>query len=715
MPPTTDSLSDSVLAGGHGPRVGPPSDHLSKSGSKTADDSFVDRELIEETRNQIRSLVEEIHLIAQSDCGRTEFYQGFLTRVTGALASTGGAIWSVAPGGEMSLEYQINLGRTGLADDAGKQLAHGRLLEQLAISGEPTLVPPRSGSGDERGNPTDMLLVIAPLTIEQRVVGLVEIFQRPGSGPTTQRGYLRFLAQVARVAGDFLRNDQLRSFTRRESMWNRLESFVAAVHGSLDSRQTVYAIANEGRRVLECERVSVAVRIGGRMVVQAVSGLDSIERRADQVKRLGRLASSVARAGQPLWYTGDDSRLPPQIESQLHEYLDVSHSKLVIIQPLRRPLAPRPGENEDEDGSRREGPVIGALIVEQLGDERAAAALRERVETVTGHANVALANALDYSSLFLAPLWTRLGRISSAVTAPGWPRRLTIPALLLLAVISLWFLPAAFTLRASGRLVPEMRTEIFAEVDDAVLQELRVPEDPDAIVEKGDILGVMTSNRLDVEIQNLRGQVTMAEEKARKLQRAVTEPGLSPVDRGLIDGDLTEAVELYESVRRQLEMRMTELEKLTIIAPASGHVVNWQLRQNLLRRPVTRGQNLMTIVSPETPWQLELEFPERRVVHLVNAMTKSAEPLTVTFTLASHPGAEFHGRLVSIDNKLDVRGDEGNALLVRVAFDSNQMPRELLRGGTRVTAQIHAGNRSLGYVWFHELLETAHATWLLWF
>ena len=38
---------------------------------------------------------------------------------------------------------------------------------------------------------------------EQHVVGLLEIFQRPGAGPATQNGYLRFVTQACALAGKF--------------------------------------------------------------------------------------------------------------------------------------------------------------------------------------------------------------------------------------------------------------------------------------------------------------------------------------------------------------------------------------------------------------------------------------------------------------------------------------------------------------------------------
>jgi len=152
-----------------------------------------------------------------------------------------------------------------------------------------------------------------------------------------------------------------------------------------------------------------------------------------------------------------------------------------------------------------------------------------------------------------------------------------------------------------------------------------------------------------------------------------------------------------------------------VIAPGDGMVVSWNAKQNLLNRPVKLGQNLMTIVPPNAVWQVELEMPERRLAHLFEALESSEQPLRVTFGLMSNPGKEFEGTLISVDRKLDVYSDDGNAALVRVAFDNQKIDFALLRSETRVTAKIHCGERSIGYVMFHELIETVQSKLIFWF
>lgn len=669
----------------------------------------MDSELVARTKNQIRVLIQETTDLANSDCELDSFLEGFLTRTTSALGAVGAAVWLINSAGQLELSYQINLSQTVLASDLQAQTQHSRLLQKRIAAGQPALIAPLSGDGDgQGGNPTEHLLVISPLKLEHEVVGLVEIFQRAGAGPATQRGYQRFVIQMGELASGYLKNRRLRQFTSQQELWQRLEQFIRSVHQSLDLRQTVYSIANEGRRLIDCDRLSVALCQGNRCVIQAVSGLDSLERRAAQVKDLNRLAAAVVRARNPLWYSPNSAELPPQIERHLHAYIDRSHTKVLAIVPLQRPVG------DDQAGKRNVRPeILGALIVEQRTAAEISTTLRQRIDVAAAHGQDALANALDHHRVFLLPVWKTLGRWVNLFRGTQLPKTGIAIAALLIAVGLLCWLPYPFTLGANGQLNPKTRYEIFAGVD-GTLDEILVPEDPAAIVEQGDLLATMSNNDLLVKVRELEGQQKQQQERIRSLRRAFSEK-MERLDQLQIEQELNEALELEKGIASQLQVKQRQMELLKVVAPARGHVVNWQLRQNLLRRPVQMGQNLMTVVDPNTQWELELAMPEKRLAHLLTAAAETSQPLAVTFTLASHPGREFSGTLAQIDHRLEVRGADGNAARVLVEFDKDQFAGELLRTGTRVTAQVHCGQRSLGYVWFRELIETIHAAWLTWF
>ncbi|MEQ1906222.1 MAG: HlyD family efflux transporter periplasmic adaptor subunit [Pirellulaceae bacterium] len=667
-----------------------------------------DPDLVDQTKNHIRTLVQEISDLAKSTCSEEDFYQGFLTKTTSALASVGGVIWTRDDDSSpLGLLYHINLKLTPLATDTAAQIKHSRLLEQILSRAQPTIVPPNSGGGDEEeaGNPTNFLLLFGPLVVDGHAVGLVEIIQRPGGGPATQRGYLRFLSQMCEIASDYLKNKRLRAFREQQQLWSDLDQFSRSVHQSLDTQLTAFTIANDGRRIIGCDRLSVAIRDGARFQVVAVSGLDTIERRADQIKRLAQLAGTVSRSRERLWFTGDDSKLAPQIESQLHAYVDTAHAKFVGILPLF----------DDSDIENKKRQPVAALILEQLSGSQVSSQLESRATLVGEHAQAALANALAHNSIFLMPLWKKLAWLSTPFRSAQLPKTMVAMAVAFALVATMVLMPYPFSLGTAGEMIAETQQEIFAEVDGKFV-EICVPDDLNQIVEEGTVLARMTNNDLAREIEKLRGEISELDKIIEKLNRQSTLASkLSEEEELDILAQLDKAKLERDFKKKELALRLDDYKKLEIKSPIRGNIVNWQVRRNLLGRPVRVGQNLMTIVSPDTHWQLELLVPEKRMGHLIAAQKESKEPLTVAFTLASNPGSQFRGRIVKIDPLLDVHKDQENTARVLVDFPNEQVPRELLRSGTKATAKIECGTRSLGYVLLHELYETTKTSVLFWF
>ena len=63
------------------------------------------------------------------------------------------------------------------------------------------------------------------------------------------------MLQVCEFAGDFLKSRRLRHLAEKQSLWEQLETFTRTAHEKLDVRHTAYTVANEGRRLIGCDRV----------------------------------------------------------------------------------------------------------------------------------------------------------------------------------------------------------------------------------------------------------------------------------------------------------------------------------------------------------------------------------------------------------------------------------------------------------------------------
>jgi len=673
----------------------------------SSEQQSLDPHLVEETRQQIRSLVAEIAQLSRSEITPEQFYEEFLNRVVSALAAVGGAVWTVSDEGGLALSYQINLPQAQLAGPEESRQRHGRLLYRALREGEALLVPPRSGAeGDEEaGNPTEFLVLLGVLKTDVQTAGVVEVFQRTGAGPAAQRGYLRFLVQMCDLAGDFLRSYQLKHFSDRQALWNQLEEYSRAVHLNLDPRQTAYTIANEGRRLVRCDRLSVALRKGRRCVIEAVSGQDLVDKRSNVVRLLGRLATAVVNGGETVWYSGDTSDMAPQIEEAVQDYVDEAHSKLIGILPLRRPQAK--DAEEEAGGAGEPAPLLGALIVEQIEDTRPAPGMTDRLEVVARHSAAALGNAMEHQDLFLMPLWRALGKAKWVVQARTLPKTLTIAAavLVLLLVLALW--PVTFRLQGKGTLEPVIRQNIFARVDGVVTD---VKAKHGDLVQRGQLLVTLRNTDLQVQLEEVQGQLEATQERMAMLQRLRLDPDLwktlAEGEKIRVAGELEELEQQRLSLEKQRGLFEKKMDDLQVRSSLSGLVVTWDLKNRLLYRPVGRGQVLMRVADPSGPWQLEVHMPERYIGYITDARARLGDDLEVQYQLATNPGSRYYGRVKEVHLAAEVEGEEGNVVLIKVSVpdQTREQLRPYLRPGAEVTAKVDCGRRSLGFVLFHDLI-----------
>ncbi|MBV9122190.1 MAG: secretion protein HlyD, partial [Planctomycetes bacterium] len=298
-------------------------------------------DLIEKTNQEINFLVEEVARLAEKDISPVEFFGEFLKRVLTVLVAPAGAVWLRTPQGHLQLQYQINMAQVGLdKDEAGRQ-SHDELLRQGLKEARPGHFPPHSSAGAPdggvaAGNPTDYAILLAPILAEdQQVSGIVEVWQTANRHPKAVRGFVQFLVRMAGLASRYLRNHQLRQIIGQQQIWTQLEGFTRQVHGSLHTTEVAYLIANEGRRLVECDRISVAVRSGSRVAIEAISGADVVEKRSSLVQLMRALCESVLKWGEKLVYSGTkDDSLPPNVLKALDAFLAESHSKLLVILPL---------------------------------------------------------------------------------------------------------------------------------------------------------------------------------------------------------------------------------------------------------------------------------------------------------------------------------------------------------------------------------------------
>lgn len=673
----------------------------------------VNQQTVEETKQQIRGLVNEIAALAKSGATAEEFYPELLQRIVTALAAPGGAIWLLDTDRQMRLQYQINAEPSILQEDNDDAQRHRRLIRRVAQTGQSLLVPPYSGTtdGDAEGNPTRYLLVLSPLKHDGQADGLIEVFQRPDTAPETQKGYLRFLQQMCELAAEWLRSQKLRVFSDRQVLWQQADSFARASHESLDMAETAYIVANEGRRLIGCDRVSVAIKRGGKCRVQAISGQDTIENRSNIVAALNKLATRVVAAGEPLWHDGTTEDLPPQIEEALEDYVDQSYGRNIAVLPLRQPQ--RDDQNAaqgaagqiDRDGAHR-GEVIGALIVEQIESDIPPDVFRARVDLVYEHGTRAIANSLTHSNLFLMPVWRTLGRMMWLFRSRTLPKTLAVMGLIVAGILALIFVPLELQLEAEGTIEPDERRQVFAQIDGEVVEVL---VDHASTVKAGQPLVNLRNPKLELELTELLGQIQTT---TAELQRVSGLRGqrrtLEPNEEKQLQGEEQEFKVRLEALRAKLKLQQARTEQLVVRAPIDGLVVTWDVEKTLRSRPVMTGQVLLEIADLSKPMHLELKMPDKRMSHLDSRILEVNEPtLPVEYVLATDPDMPLNAVLPRDEIQLRAQGDQehGSIVKMRAIPEPESLATMKPRPGAKVIADVRCGKRASGFVLFHEIYE----------
>lgn len=680
-------------------------------------------ENVEQTKRQIRTLVNEVAELSKSDVAAGEFYPAVLQKVVNALAARGGAVWLLDGESGLRLAHHIDIAPSLI--DANKQeaISHGRLLGRLIQKGTPELVPPYSGSEQTgEANPTEFLLVTSPLISPKGPVGLLEIFQRAQTPPEAQVGYLKFVKHITDLVSEWLKGHTLQQVSTRQELWQQSDQFARLVHENLDLKDTAFTIANEGRRLIDCDRVSVAILKGGKAKVIAISGQDSIENRSNNVQALNNLATRVIKSGEPLWYDGSTEDLPAQLEEAIEDYVDLSHGRTVTVLPIRQPERKLEGdvlaERNETNEARVRREIIGALIVEQIETQLSRQTLEGRVDLVYEHACRAVSNSMNHSNILFMPVWKFLDRCLWMFRGSALPKTASILGLIGAALLSMFLIPMDFDLQGNGKLKPTVERQVFAHADGEVDKVFIKHNDE---VKKDQTLVRLKNNELEQQIQTTRGQYKQSLQQAyewkRKLNSATT---LTESERIRLQQDYNQAEQ--EATNRQAELSLLEERqtKLQRLSPIDGVVTTWDVEKVLAARPVVTGQVLMTIADPNGPWEVEVMMPEKRMRYLDGAFKTQGvykldeagqKYLDVEIILMTGPDVKHYGKLYqpAVGQRAELDPEDGAVVRMRCVPNDQAMLEISRRAGARVMADVKCGKRSVAFVCFYEVIEWIRA------
>jgi multidrug efflux pump subunit AcrA (membrane-fusion protein) len=481
---------------------------------------------------------------------------------------------------------------------------------------------------------------------------------------------------------------------------SQLDEYVHQIHRSLDHSDTARQITNEARRVLDCDRVSIVEVKGSRCKIKAISGQPSVNNRSNTVQLLRQLSERVLPTKKAFWYPAE-KQLPFEIETPLQEYLSNAVTRSLIVFPI---FDQPPMLEERPDAIDKKQKLIGGLIIENCSEEWTQDSVSNAIDIVTRHASDAYRNAHNHRQLLFYPIWKWLGKSKLVVAARNLSKTVAASLALLAAGLLLAFFPTELKVSCDGVLIPAHRQNVFAPIDGTV-NETKV--DHGSVVERGETLMRMVNIDLESQHAELAGKIKELERSIETTETLLLSRTLADKQNG--EQNLNAQKEELASYQRQRELVQKKLDKLNITSPLNGQVVTWNLADNFKVRPVSRGDLLLEVVDVEGDWQLELDLPDQKIGHLLEAHANAKEPLSVEFILAAAPDRKLSGSLIEIGRTTVVAPEQGQTVRLKVSINEDDLDIRQAKSG--VTANVICGKTSLGNSMFMGVREFFQKHW----
>ena len=698
-------------------------------------DPQMNLQVVEQERRRLGQRLDEVSRLCEADVSPAVFHSEMLKRLLESLAAPAGAVWTRTAQGNLQIQFQVNLKEIGLDQSDEVRQAHGEVLRLAVAQGKPMDLPPRSGVGPiEEGKPsaantTDFLLLIVPILVNDQVAGLIEIWQQPNRPPAAIPGYKQYMGLMADLAGRYQRAQRLRQMTGQEQLWTQLEVFARQVHGSLNPVEVSYVVANEARRLIECDRVSVALRYGSRASIEAVSGADVVEKRSNAVRLMRRLSDRVLAWGEKLVFNGvrDDS-LPPKVLDALDAYLAESPSKLLAVMPLK-----------DERESKSKKPPRAALVMECFEPPAEPQQHLARLDVVAKHATSALYNAVQHRRIPFRFVWMPLAKMQEGVGGPTSAIVMACCVALTFIIAILCLVPYPLKVESNGKVLPQTRCYVYAPLPGRV-QRFLVSQN-ETFSEGRSLVELYDFPDLGQKIINLRQEIKNA---SRIIESGKGGADLGQTDRARQTQEIQSAIATREGKKETLEQLLKSADAdraeervgfFFLKAPTFTNeqalrlnrrewtVLNSNFKEDLTNVTVKPSDKLLWLGAKDGPWEIEMKIPQKHIGHVLQAFNGDhKKELNVEFLLRSDPARKFMGKLrldrianEALSNKED-KDEAEPAVLAYVRIDNDDpdlaqidpawlLPREIMLPGVEVHAKICCDDHPMGYSLFYGVFE----------
>ena len=656
-----------------------------------------------EIRDEVRQTVRQLSELASSEADFDKFSNTVLEQIVNITGAFGAALWQVNGNQGPVITHKSGESPSSLASSvlSAENEQHSRALMKVVQSAEPLSIDSSAFVENPAEAKPPFLLLMAPIHDRNKEChGAMELLQRGNVSAQAKDGYLRFLSQVSQLFQRWHEQQDLARLSQHADAWSERLDFINETHSSIDFKETAYSIANEARRLLKCDRVSVARWNGSRCKVLAISSQDKFDNRANVVKKLGKIATASVSADAPFWILGDTTGIAPEVARKINDYLDEAHSRTLVVLPL---FAKPPETPDLEMKSRRKKKPkkLGALIIEYFDQDVVEGSIEEDTKLIVGQSQLALENARQHGEIFMLPIWKRMGWLQKVLFQDHFAKTMTGLVALALLTLAMLFWPMDLEMKVDGVMQPTNRRTIFAQTE-GIVETVHVGNR--ANVQQGDLLLELRSPELELQMKDIEGRLITLDQQIRSVEYQLARGFDDPAEMQ----EVTSTLKLYEKRKANLiaQQELIEMKKkrLNIYAPIDGTVVTWDAKRRLPGLPVTANQALLAVDKLDGDWQLELKVPQNKIGYINRAIIESEdEPLDVSFIIETNPNLRLNAQLIDLASRAEA-SDEGIPEF-RATAKANPEQLNELRPGAGVTARVACGEVKLWYWCFYQVYD----------
>ena len=638
---------------------------------------------VDALRLQMERSIDELAELARGDVEGGQFFAEVLKRALEPGSAVYGVLWRRSqsgawePAGEMPISS---------APDVRHLEERQELLNEIALSSQPRVIGPTPGSNSHA---TEDSQVFSPLRHAGQTVGILETRH---ASPSLPPATFQFFAAVGEITADFLSQQELQQLRHAKMTWLQWDQFSQHLGQSLELADVCAVIANDGRQLLACDRISVLVRVGSSYRLQAASGVERVNPRAGAVRSLESLAALVAELKQPVWQSAGNIDSAPEgatlgrLNESLGRHLQESGAVCFGAIPL-----------ESTDPGSSPAAILTfehfQPVADWPGGKSRAASLVERSTPI-------VCAAIERNAIPWRGLWLSIQQGPRFLRRPA-----TVLGIVVLGIVigALALIPAEFTVTGHAELWPQRRRDVFASTS-GIVDRILVDHGDD--VKENQELIVLRDPELEQDVPRMAGEIATTTERLRSVQIARLTGGVAPdaVSRARqLTAEEEELKERLKTMERQRLLIEERRQRLTLRSPIAGRVLTWDTAQHLSARPVERGQSLLTIGETNGPWIVEIHVADKDAGYMLRAQKTLGTALDVDFLLPSEPGRTHRGKVYDVALASESNDRSSGHVRVLVEFDSAQV--EQLRPGATAIPRIRCGRWSLGYVWLHDLID----------